>query len=356
MARRTASESPPDPRLPVTALAPAALEALIRALGFEPYRAGQILHALLAGRARTWNEIPGLPRALRDALADRLPLIGTRLLGALAGADGTVKLAVGLGDAQVIECALIPAGNRLTLCLSTQAGCPVGCAFCASGIGGLVRDLEAWEMLEQALHAKTLHPARRITHLVVMGVGEPLFNLSNLLTVLERLQDPGCLGLGARRMVVSTSGIVPGMDALAERTPPVALAVSLHAADQGVRERLVPAARLHRVEAIAEAAGRYQERTGRQVTFEVVLLEGLNDSPRHATALVRLLGGRGFHVNLIPVNPVPGLPFRPPPQARVRAFADLLRRAGLSATVRRPRGLGEAAACGQLRRSQGPPG
>ncbi len=340
--------------LPPTALAFQELLDLVTSLGGEPFRARQIAGSLLAGKARNWREIPGLPGALREKLEARGPLFSSHLDQVVSSPDGTKKMVFRLAGGVEVEAALIPSGKRRTLCLSSQAGCPVGCRFCASGIGGLARNLEAHEILEQALLASTLLPVgERITHLVVMGVGEPLLNLESLLPALETLESPESLGIGARRMVVSTAGVVPGMRVLAERRPFLNLAVSLHTADQALREELVPLARRWRVEEILDEARRYRQRTGRRVTLEVVLLEGVTDTPGQARLLARAVEGKDFHVNLIAWNQVPGLPFHAPAPGRVRAFASLLLERGVNVTIRSSRGKKAAAACGQLRRRGG---
>ncbi len=343
---------PPAPR-PATALPPAELLERIVSLGGEPYRARQVERSLLKGKALSWEEVKGLPGALKERLAASFPLVSSRLVAVADSPDGTRKMALSLAGGVIVEAALIPTGRRRTLCLSTQAGCPVGCRFCASGIGGLLRNLEAHEILEQALAAQhLLPPGEKVTHLVVMGVGEPLFNLEALFRALDVLGSPASLGIGARRVVVSTSGVPQGMRALSRRRPPLNLAVSLHTADQKLREELVPVAKKWPVKEILAEAGRYQEATGRRVTLEAVLLEGLTDTPRQARLLARAAAARGFHVNLLAWNPVPGLPFRPAPPHRVKAFAALLEKEGVNVTIRRSRGAGVAAACGQLRRME----
>ena len=349
--------SPPDPSAsrPATALSPAELAERIAALGGEPFRARQVEGSLFKGKALSWEEVKGLPGPLKEKLAASFPLVSSRMKAVVQSPDGTRKMALLLADGVTVEAALIPSGKRRTLCLSTQAGCPVGCRFCASGIGGLLRNLEAYEILEQAFFAQhLLPPGEKVTHLVVMGVGEPLFNLESLLQALDVLGSPASLGIGARRVVVSTSGVPQGMRALSRRRPPLNLAVSLHTADQELREDLVPMAQRWTVGEILAEAGRYQESTGRRVTLEVVLLDGLTDTPRQARLLARAAAPRGFHVNLLAWNPVPDLPFRPSPPSRVKAFAGLLEKNGVNVTIRRSRGAGASAACGQLRRLGSP--
>ena len=346
---RDASGNPLD-GIPTTGLDRDGLIRLLAARGYPPYRADQVRHGLFHRGATRWSEIPGLPRALQEEMEEAVPLLSSRLQKSLTGPEGTTKLALELADGQLVEAAVIPAGPRRTLCLSTQAGCPVGCAFCASGLGGLARNLEPWEMVEQFLHARRA-TGEKINHLVVMGIGEPLYNLDNLLAALATLQDERGGAIGARRIVVSTIGVIPGMARLQERRPPLQLAVSLHAADPALRSRLVPPAHDYGVQEIVAAARAYQEATGRQVTFEAVLLREVNDGPEAARRMAELLAGGGFFVNLIPCNPVAGLPYRPPRPGRIEAFAATLAHRGVAVRVRRPRGAAGEAACGQLRAS-----
>jgi 23S rRNA (adenine2503-C2)-methyltransferase len=264
--------------------------------------------------------------------------------------DGTEKLLLRLQDGESVECVIIPEGERTTLCVSSQVGCPVGCVFCASGLLGVRRNLTAGEIVCQVLCARDLLPeGRALTNLVVMGLGEPMLNLDALLPALDRIHDPQGLDLGARRITVSTSGLPRQMDRFAEAEPAYNLAVSLHAADDTLRQRLVPTAK-HPVREIVAAARRYQQKKGREVTFEVVLLEGVNDRPEDAAVMASVLHGFACTVNLIPWNPVDAIPAlrRPAPQ-RVDAFAAALSRSGLNVTVRRQRGADRSAACGQLR-------
>jgi 23S rRNA (adenine2503-C2)-methyltransferase len=245
---------------------------------------------------------------------------------------------------------LIPEGERTTLCVSSQVGCPVACVFCASGLLGVRRNLTAGEIVTQVLCARDLLPeGRTLTNLVVMGLGEPMLNLDNLLPALERIHDHKGIDLGARRITVSTSGLPRQMDRFAEAPHAYNLAVSLHAADDALRRRLVPTAKAT-VQEIVAAARRYQQKKGREVTFEVVLLEGVNDRPEDAMVMAETVAGSTCTVNLIPWNPVDAIAGlrRPSPQ-RVDAFAAALRRGGVNVTVRRQRGADKSAACGQLR-------
>lgn len=330
-----------------------ALAQLVQELGGQPFQARQIAHWVYRHGADSAAGLRNLPRPLQQALAARLPIRGTSVARADSADDGTEKLLVRLADGDHVECVVIPDDQRTTLCISTQVGCPVACVFCASGLLGVRRNLTVGEIVEQVLHARDrLPPDRPLTNLVVMGMGEPMLNLDNLVPALERICDPAGIDLGARRITVSTSGYPRQIDRFAATPQAWHLAVSLHAADDDLRRQLVPTA-THPVGEIVAAARRYFERKGREVTFEVVLLEGRNDRPEDAAALADLLAGFPCTVNLIPWNPVPQIPHlhRPAP-ARVDAFADALRRGGCNVTVRRQRGADRDAACGQLRLQQ----
>lgn len=330
-----------------------ALALLVQQHGGQPFQARQIHHWLWKHGAADWDAMRNVPQALRQRLAAALPLRATTVVRAETATDGTEKLLLGLADGETVECVLIPDGERTTLCVSTQVGCPVGCIFCASGLGGVRRNLTAGEIAEQVLQAKRRLPAgRALTNLVVMGMGEPMLNLDQLLPALQRIHDPDGIGLGARRITVSTSGYPRQMERFAAADPSYNLAVSLHAADDGLRRQLVPTATAPVAEIVA-AAHRYFGRKGREVTYEVVLLDGVNDRPPDAAALIEVLGQLPCTVNLIPWNPVPEIAgaraLRRPQASRVDAFAAQLRDGGLKVTVRRQRGADRSAACGQLR-------
>jgi len=337
----------------LTDLSDAALAEVVGAAGGKPFQARQVAHWLWRHGATSFVAMRIVPLALRTALA-----AGHRLRHATVDKvddadDGTQKLLLRLADGEAVECVIIPDGERTTLCISTQVGCPVACVFCASGMFGVRRNLTNGEIAEQVLVAKSRLPAeRRLTNLVVMGMGEPMLNLDNLLPALERIHDGDGIDMGARRITVSTSGYPRQMERFAAADPSYNLAVSLHAADDTLRKQLVPTASAP-VREIVAAAHRYFGQKGREVTYEVVLLEGSNDRPQDATAMVDVLGALPCTVNLIPWNPVDEIAsargLRRPSPARVDAFADLLRRGGLNVTVRRQRGADRSAACGQLR-------
>jgi 23S rRNA (adenine2503-C2)-methyltransferase len=338
---------------PLTELADEAVIAAVTACGGKPFQGRQVLHWLWRHGVDDFAQMANVPARLRTALAEHHVVHGARVARVDAADDGTEKLLLQLADGETIECVLIPDGDRTTLCISTQVGCPVRCVFCASGMAGVRRNLSSGEIVEQVLIARRrLPPTRRLTNLVVMGMGEPLLNLDALLPALQRIHDPNGIDMGARRITVSTSGYPRQMERFAAADQAYNLAVSLHAADDALRRQLVPTA-THTVGEIVAAAHQYFGRKGREVTYEIVLLEGVNDRPVDAVALVATLGALPCTVNLIPWNPVPelaaGSGLRRPGPARVDDFAAALRRGGLKVTVRRQRGADRSAACGQLR-------
>jgi 23S rRNA (adenine2503-C2)-methyltransferase len=337
----------------LTELSDSELAATLGNLGGKPFQTRQMLHWVWKHGVESFDEMCNVPARLRTLLATGHGVRSTTVARVDLADDGTEKLLLRLHDAESVECVIIPDGERTTLCISTQVGCPVGCVFCASGMFGVRRNLSAGEIAEQVLVARSRLPApRRLTNLVVMGMGEPMLNLDALLPALQRIHDPAGIDMGARRITVSTSGYPRQMERFAAADPSYNLAVSLHAADDGLRRRLVPTA-IHTVCEIVTAAHRYFGHKGREVTYEVVLLEGVNDRPIDALALVETLGALPCTVNLIPWNPVEEIAkhasLRRPAPHRVDAFADALRRGGIKVTVRRQRGADRSAACGQLR-------
>jgi 23S rRNA (adenine2503-C2)-methyltransferase len=334
----------------ITNLSEHQLVDLVRKAGGQAFQARQLAHWIYKQGAADYDDCKNLPKRLLQALAAQGPLLGSSVQHAETSADGTQKFLLRLADLETIETVLIPRGDHNTLCISTQVGCPVGCIFCASGLDGVRRNLEIGEIVEQVLQAKRhLLEGRKLTNLVVMGIGEPLLNLDNLLPALDRIHDPEGINMGARRITVSTSGYPAQMDRLADTEYSFNLAVSLHSADEELRKRLVPTAKAS-VKEILDAAHRYFTSTGRQITFEVVLLAEVNDRPRDAALLVRRLRNMPCTVNVLPWNPVEQIAdlHRPAP-FRVDKFVTKLRDGGLNVTVRKQRGADRSAACGQLR-------
>jgi 23S rRNA (adenine2503-C2)-methyltransferase len=328
------------------------LRAWFARRGMPAYRATQLRRWLFQERARSLDAMTDLPRAAREQLAAEFQIWTTRVAAHRQSADGTHKLLLELADAQQIECVLLRDDRQhLTACISTQVGCGMGCAFCASGLDGVVRNLTIGEIVEQMLQLQQwLGGAERLSHVVVMGMGEPLANLDAVLGALASATAPDALGISARRVTISTVGLPGGIRRLAEMNCQYHLAVSLHAADDALRSRLIPANRHVGIAAVLAAADEYFAKTGRRVTFEYALLAGVNDRPEDARRLAGLLRGRPSLVNLIPYNPVSGVAFRRPSPAAVARFAEALTRGGLNVAVRHRKGDRIDAACGQLRR------
>jgi 23S rRNA (adenine2503-C2)-methyltransferase len=328
------------------------LLAWLKARGQAPLRARQLRRWLFAGRATSFAQMSDLPQRLRDELAAEFRPLGTDIDRHLVSSDGTHKLLLRLHDGQVIECVLLKEAVRRTVCISTQVGCGMGCVFCASGLGGVVRNLSSGEILEQLIQTRNLLSAEeRLTHIVVMGMGEPLANLDALLEALAVATSSQGLNIGARHITISTVGLPAKIRHLADLGKQYHLAISLHAPNDELRTRIVPTNDKTGLSAILEAADYFYATTGRQVTYEYVLLRDINDQPAHAAELARLLRGRQAHVNLIPFNDVAGLPYRRPPQHALTDFLAILRGAGISVKVRKRKGADIDAACGQLRRS-----
>jgi 23S rRNA (adenine2503-C2)-methyltransferase len=347
----------PDHAPGLSGLGDGKLEAWLAAEGQPAFRARQIRDAVWRQNARTPDEIRVLPAPLRARLGESFRL-DTIAEDEIRVADGglTEKTLHLLSDGALIESVLMhyPARadhrERDTLCISSQAGCAVGCPFCATGELGLERDLEAAEIVDQVRAAarRLAAAGRRLTNIVFMGMGEPFLNLDRVLAAAEAITDPRRFGLGARHITLSTSGVVPGIRRLTDIAPQYTLAVSLHAARDPLRDVLVPLNRRWPVAAVVDAASEYQATTGRRVSYEYVMIDRVNDTFEDATALVALLRGRSAHVNLIPMNDVAHTPWRASPLDRIEAFAEVLRAAMIGTTVRRNRGQEVGAACGQL--------
>jgi 23S rRNA (adenine2503-C2)-methyltransferase len=321
-----------------------------KAKGEGSFRADQIRRWVFVNRAESFDEMHDLPAKVRDELKNSFAFFASRIIQHQIAKDRTEKLLLELADGQVVECVLMRETGRRTVCVSTQVGCAMGCVFCASGLEGLKRNLSTGEILEQVLRIdRLLEPKERITNIVVMGIGEPLANLKNLLPALNALHDPKGMDLGARRITISTVGLPDRIRELASSETPYNLAVSLHAPNDPLRDRLVPVNKNIGIEAILAAAEDYFEKTGRRVTYEYVLLAETNDGPSHAHQLATLLEGRNAHVNLIPMNPVAELSFHDPALPRTREFVEILERRGIAVTVRKRKGADIDAACGQLR-------
>jgi 23S rRNA (adenine2503-C2)-methyltransferase len=315
------------------------------------YRAGQVRRWLFGQRAQSFAEMTDLPQALRADLTADFTIWNSTIAKHTQADDGTEKLLLTLTDGGQIECVLLRDETRRTICISTQVGCGMGCVFCASGLEGLQRNLTTGEIVEQMLRLQLLlQPDERLSHIVVMGMGEPLANLDALLPALDEATRQDGLGISARRITISTVGLTKAMRRLTETNPRYRLAVSLHAPNDALRQQIVPVAdKIPLADVLAEADN-YFDRSGRQLTFEYVLLGGLNDSPAHAAELANLLGGRTAMLNVIPYNPVAGLPYSTPSLAAQRNFRQALESRGLNVHFRHRKGDAIDAACGQLRR------
>ncbi len=321
-------------------------------LGQPAYRAEQIWRAVYRDLAASYGEITTLPSRLRDELEERLPIGHPAAEAERESPDrGTRKTLLRLSDGEAIETVAMRYDDRRTVCVSTQVGCAMGCRICATGRGGLTRDLTTGEIVGQVLHvARDLRRAgERLTNVVYMGMGEPFANYDATLGSIRRLNDPRGFGLGARSFTVSTVGVVPGIERFTDERLQVNLAVSLHAANDELRTRLLPINRTYPLGPLLRACRRYVERTNRRITFEVALIDGINDAPSHARELADLLRGLLCHVNLIPFNPVPGTDWKRSPNARVDRFSRVLAERGVPVTVRVRRGVEIQAGCGQLR-------
>ena len=328
-----------------------ALAAFLEDAGQPAYRAGQIRHWLYRDLASGFHEMSNLPASLRKDLAARFTLHGLTVAAVQCSADGkTHKFLLPAADGAPVEAVLLPRKDGFALCISSQSGCGMACPFCATGTLGLIRNLTAGEIVDQFLHGR--RHARdlggELESVIFMGMGEPLANLDNVEAAIARLVAEDYAGFGARRITVSTIGLPGRIARLALWSWQVGLAISLHAADDELRRRLVPPSRGLPLSELMRDTVAYQESTGRRVTYEYVLLGGVNDSPDQARRLAILLKGQLCHVNLIPYNPVDGLDYRPAAPGRTAKFCETLEARGIPVTVRKPRGRDIDAACGQL--------
>lgn len=328
------------------------LAARLSGQGVPAYRARQIFHWAYRQLASDYAAMTVLPKTLRDQLAAELPCDQLEPVRVLQTDDGeTEKLLFRTSDGQFIETVLMFYADRVTVCVSCQVGCAVGCAFCATGMMGLTRNLTAGEMVAQVVAASRLatERGRRLTNLVMMGMGEPFQNYQAVMRMARILHEPEGMNFGARRITVSTSGLAPFIDRLADDPLQVKLAISLHAPNNDLRSQLVPLNQRYPVEELIAACRRYVDITGRRVSFEYCLIKDVNDSDAIAHELATLVRGLLCHVNVIPLNPTPAAPFERPSVERIEGFAAVLNERGIPATVRYSRGVDIAAACGQLR-------
>jgi len=328
------------------------ISAAVAPYGLEKYRGRQIAAWRYQRQARDFAVMTDLPAGKREVLAANFALGTVTLRAEQHAADGTTsKFLLALADGLAVETVLMAHGYGNSVCVSTQVGCAMGCAFCASTLRGVERDLTAGEILAQALYAEGYLRGRgaRVNSIVIMGSGEPLANYDNVVKFIRLCHEPYCLGLSYRSVTLSTAGVVPGINRLAAEGLPVTLAISLHAPDDETRTRLMPVNRTWPLAEVLAAGDRYAAATGRRVTYEYTLIAGVNDSDAQAAALAALLKGRLANVNLIPVNPVPERGLLRPAADRVKGFLAVLTARKVNATVRREMGGDIRAACGQLR-------
>ena len=339
-----------------------ALAALVAELREPAYRAGQLYTWLYKKRVGDFEAMTDLGKPLRARLAERTELRWPAVADRQRSRDGTLKYLFRLDDGASIESVYIPETRRRTICISTQAGCPLKCAFCLTGIAGYKRNLKAWEILGQVATVMAEAPAEdpdaegrpRSWNIVVMGMGEPLLNYDATAAALRILLDLDGFAIAAKKLTLSTVGILPALEKLMREPVRPNLAISLHAPNPRLRRELMPIEEKYALADVVVAARRYPIPRGGVVTYEYVLLRGVNDSPAHARELGRLLAGSRAKVNLIPLNPAPEIPFAAPTPEAVDAFCGVLAGAGLMVSVRRPRGQDILAACGQLHLKKGP--
>ena len=338
-----------DGKIAIRSLLPEELEAELKAMGEPAYRAKQVFSWLSRG-VSGFGEMTDLPKALRERLDGRFYLAAPQVLRKQVSAhDGTVKYLWGLSDGNAVETVVMQYHHGNTVCISTQVGCRQGCAFCASTIGGLVRQLEPCEMLEEVMFSEK-DSGLKISNIVLMGIGEPLDNLDNVIKFLRLVNCPEGMDIGMRHISLSTCGLTERFDKLAALNLQLTLSVSLHAPDDETRSRIMPANRGRGVAQLMDACERYYRQTGRRISFEYAMIDGVNDSDVQAALLAAHAKRVSAHVNLIPLNHVEESKLRPTPPERLKRFKALLEREGVNVTVRRSLGGDIDASCGQLRK------
>ena len=325
------------------------LSALLKELGQPAFRAKQVYTWLHKG-VRSYDEMTNLPKSLRDVLAEQYPIQPPKVVRRQESArDGTIKYLWELSDGNCVETVLMRYHYGNTVCISTQVGCRMGCAFCASTIGGLVRRLEPFEMLDEVLFTQ-VDSGLPISHIVLMGIGEPLDNFDNVMRFLELVNSPEGMNISMRHISLSTCGLVPKIDELAKRKLQLSLAISLHGPNDEIRGKIMPINKAYNIDTLLDACRRYYAATSRRLHFEYAMIDGVNDSPENARELLRRLKGLPAHVNMIPLNHVEESPLKPSTKAAVAKFQKILEEGGVTATVRRTLGGDIDASCGQLRR------
>ena len=337
-----------DNRIDILSMYPEELEQYLKGMGYPAFRAKQVFSWLHEKYVGDTEEMTNLPKDMRQRLMDDMCYVAEEMRQT-SREDGTVKFLFRMQDGQMIETVFMKYHHGNSICISSQCGCAMGCKFCASTIGGCIRNLSAGEMLGQIYSAMRL-TGERISNVVVMGTGEPLQNYDNLIRFIRLLTHEKGYNLSVRNITVSTCGIVPMIDKLSEEKLPITLALSLHAPTDELRRTIMPVANKYSIEETLAACERYFDKTGRRLTVEYSLMHGINDSVSSADTLGRLLRGRGIHVNLIPVNPVNETDFKPGTAEDVHLFKNTLEKYKINVTIRRGLGADIDAACGQLRR------
>ena len=325
------------------------LADILKQLGQPSFRAKQVYTWLHKG-VRSYDEMTNLPKALRDALAEQYPINAPKVVRKQESKkDGTIKYLWQLSDGNCVETVLMRYHYGNTVCISTEVGCAMGCAFCASTIGGLVRRLEPFEMLDEVLFTQ-IDSGLPISHIVLMGIGEPLDNFDNVMRFLELVNSPDGMNISMRHISLSTCGLVPKIDELAKRKLQISLAISLHGPNNEIRGKVMPVNKAYDIDTLLDACRRYYAATSRRIHFEYAMIDGVNDSEANARELLRRLRGLPAHVNMIPLNHVEESPLKPSSKAAVAKFQKILEEGGVTATVRRTLGSDIDASCGQLRR------
>ncbi len=325
------------------------LTELLKGLGQPAFRAKQVYTWLHKG-VTAYDQMTNLPQSLRNTLEEKYPICPPQVVRKQESQkDGTIKYLWKLSDGNCVETVLMRYHYGNTVCISTEVGCRMGCAFCASTLGGLVRKLEPFEMLDQVLFTQ-VDSGLPISHIVLMGIGEPLDNFDNVMRFLELVNSAEGMNISMRHISLSTCGLVPMIDALAEKKLQLTLSVSLHAPEDAIRDTIMPVNKAYPTEQLLAACRRYYEKTGRRISFEYAMINGVNDTEEAARTLLKRLKGMGAHMNLIPLNHVEESPLKPSTRQAVLKFQKILEDGGIPATVRRTLGSDIDASCGQLRR------
>jgi len=325
------------------------LEGLLSGWQEKPYHARQVFSWVYKKGVSDFSAMSDLPHDLRKKLASRFFIGSLELAKIFKSSDGTEKFLLRLGDKNLVEAVSIPSANRVTGCISTQVGCKFRCSFCASGISGFKRNLSVAEIIAEALFLKYRSSRKKLTHIVFMGTGEPFDNYDCVMKAIRIINSPLGLNIGARRITISTSGIIPGIKKLADEGLQVELSVSLHAADDLTRDLIMPVNKAYPLKELIPACRDYFLKTNRQVTFEYIMIKGFNSDLKNAADLGKILKGMDSKVNLIPANPVKELKIEAPSDKEISQFKNALSASGINVTLRKPRGEDIEAACGQLR-------